>query len=72
MSTITGTPFVEIRGKSTVGIENHNGITEYSPERICLSVKKGKISVEGMDLRIVRMDHRRIDIVGKLERVELL
>ena len=72
MATLTSVSFVEIRGRNTVGIENHCGITQYSPERICLRVKRGQISVEGSDLRIVRMDHRRIDIVGQLERVELI
>ncbi len=71
MATVSNYAYIEIRGKNTVGVENHKGILQYTPECICISVKQGTVSAFGSGLEIVRMDHRRIEIVGRLERVEL-
>ncbi len=71
MATLGNLAYVEIRGKNTLGVENHKGILEYTPQRICIGVKRGTIAAVGSGLEIVRMDHRRVEIVGSLERVEL-
>lgn len=65
------TAYIEIRGKNTLSVENHRGIAEYTSERICICVKRGQISIEGNELRIICMNHRRIEVSGELKRVEL-
>ena len=71
MATLGNLAYVEIRGKNTLGIENHKGILQYCTECIIVSVKNGTISAVGRNLQIIKMDSRRIEIVGELERVEL-
>lgn len=63
------TPYVEIRGKKSVSVENHRGISEYTDDAIIINVKHGKIAVQGDHLRIVCMNRRRIEVHGSVQAV---
>ncbi len=69
--TIGNVPLVEIRGNRSVCVENHRGIEEYSDESIRVNVKKGEIRIFGSCLTISCMNHRRIEVQGRLTRIEL-
>ena len=64
-------PLAELRGCSSLTIENHRGILEYDDERVKVSVKHGAISVTGERLRIVCMSSRSLEIRGRIHSVEL-
>lgn len=64
-------PLAEIRGNSSLSIENHRGILEYDDEKVKVSVKHGAISVIGERLRIVCMSSRALEIRGRIQAVEL-
>lgn len=63
------TPYVEIRGKKRVSIENHRGISEYTDDAIIINVKHGKIAVQGERLTIAGMNRRRIEVHGMIQAV---
>lgn len=62
---LSGEPLVTLR-RAAVLIENHTGVSEYTPERICARVKAGKVSVLGSELRIARMTKRQLEVRGTI------
>ena len=69
--TMPGVPIVEIAGDSRVLIERHNGMTEYSRERICVKVRYGCVCVCGCGLELQRMSRDQLVIRGKIESISL-
>ena len=65
------TPYIEIRGKKSVSIENHRGISEYTDDAIIVNVRHGKIVVQGDRLRIVCMNRRCIEVYGSVQAVTM-
>lgn len=68
---VSQAPLTEIRGKRSVTIENHGGILEYSEECVRIAVQRGAIRVVGSEICIARMTKQRVEIRGRLSRVEL-
>lgn len=63
---------VEIGGERRVLVENHNGVTEYSREKIMIRVKYGLICVSGCDMEMVRMSRQQLIITGRIDGVHLI
>lgn len=67
-----GMPLVEIAGEQRVLIECHRGVTEYSPNRICVKVSYGQVCVCGCGLELSVMTKERLVISGRIESVQLI
>lgn len=64
-------PLVELSGDSRVLIENHAGITEYTPDKICVSVQYGCLCVCGRQMVLSRMSSEQLVISGYIQSVTL-
>lgn len=69
---IPGLPLIELAGDRRVLIENHCGVTQYSPDRICVKVKFGQICISGEHLELAKMCKGQLVICGRILGVELL
>lgn len=69
---LPGIPLVELAGDERVLVEYHQGITEYSDERICVLVKYGYICVCGKGLALSSMTSQQLVITGKINSVSIL
>ena len=68
---LANAPYVQIRGKRSVSVENHRGVLEYTDEAIVIAVKHGKICVQGDSLRISSMHRKRIEVRGTIFSIGL-
>ena len=64
-------PLTQLHGRRSAVVENHNGILEYSDERVKIAVKRGSVCIIGAGLRIARMTRGRVEIRGNIQRLEL-
>lgn len=64
-------PVVELCGERRLLIENHGGVVQYGPEKICVRVRFGVICVSGVGLRLCRMQHQQLVIMGRIDAIEL-
>jgi sporulation protein YqfC len=69
---LPGMPLIEIAGEKRVLIENHRGVTEYDPLRICVRVKFGQVCVCGEALTLAQMTRSCLVICGRIDSVTLL
>ena len=65
-------PIVEIAGQNRLLIENHQGVLEYSQEKIGVKVSYGKIIVVGNELKLKQMSCDQLVIKGQVESLQLL
>ena len=65
-------PLVEIVGRSRILIENHQGISTYSPDEIQVLVPKGSVLIKGSDLHLLQMCKAQLVICGDVAGVQLL
>lgn len=68
---LSGTPLMELTGSVRFFMENHQGITEYTAERIGVRVPNGTVAVVGRNLTIARMTAKQLVITGRISMVEL-
>lgn len=68
---LPGVPIVEIAGDDRVLIEKHEGVKEYSCEKICVKVKYGIVCVWGFGLNLSKMTQERLVISGQIDCVQL-
>lgn len=64
-------PLLELYGEHRVLIENHNGIRQYTLDRIDVKTRFGGISVSGSGLEICRMSIEQVIITGNIDAVTL-
>lgn len=69
--TLGEIPLILLRGKRSVSIENHRGITEYTDTVVQIEVKRGAVRVVGFGLSIVQMTRKCVEIRGTIRAVEL-
>lgn len=62
---------VELCGDRRVLIENHEGVSDYGPERIGVKVRFGLIVITGAQLRLCRMQAHQLIIIGKIQNVQI-
>ena len=68
---LPGIPLIELAGENRVLIESHGGVTEYSPQRICVRVKYGTVCVCGCALELAVMTKEKLVISGRIDAVQL-
>lgn len=68
---LSAVPLTELHGRTMVRVENHCGIVEYTPELVCVAVRRGSIRVRGSVLVIARMTRRCVEVRGTIFAVEL-
>lgn len=68
---VPGQLIVEIASDNRVLIENHQGITQYDKNKICVKVKFGYIAVCGTCLELNQMTRYQLIISGKIDAVTL-
>lgn len=69
---LPGVPLVELAGEKRVLIENHQGVTEYSREKIQVRVCYGQICICGAGLELARMTKEQLVISGRIDSLSLL
>lgn len=69
--TYSDQPLTQVRGRRSAVVENHNGILEYTDERVKIAVKRGSVCVIGAGLHIAQMTRSRVEIRGSIQRLEL-
>lgn len=70
--TLPRQPILELCGDSRVLIENHGGVTVYTPDRIQVRVRFGQLAVTGANLRLCRMQNQQLFIRGQIDEVIVL
>ena len=70
-AAVPGMPLIEIYGQERVLIENHQGVTQYGAESICIHVKFGEIRVSGCGLELARMSKGQLVITGCIHGISL-
>ncbi|MBQ8358790.1 MAG: YabP/YqfC family sporulation protein [Oscillospiraceae bacterium] len=68
---LTNVPIIEVCDRQRVLIENHQGVTQYGRETICIKVKFGQICIAGCDLELARMTKEQLVITGQIDGVSL-
>lgn len=69
--SLPGVPLAELAGDRRVLIENHQGVTEYGPERIGVKVAFGVIFVCGRELTLLSMSKHQLVVCGRIDAVQL-
>ena len=69
---LPGVPIVEIAGDKRVLIENHSGVTEYSPQRISVRVSFGCICICGDNMELSCMSGQQLVIGGRIDNVSII
>lgn len=70
-SAVTGMPRLVLDGNE-VELMGRGVILEYSPERICVAMKKGCIRISGSGLNLAAMEKDAMQIRGTVTTVEYL
>lgn len=70
--SVPGQTLVELAGDRRVLVENHAGVTAYSPEAICIKVKYGELRITGAKMTLLQMTARQLIIAGQIDGVELV
>lgn len=65
-------PRIEMHGDTSVLVEKHHGIVEYSDCCIRLAAKGMTVVVTGESLQLMTMSKLDISIKGKIQKVELI
>lgn len=63
---------LELCGDRRLLIENHTGVREYGPEKICVRVRYGVVSVCGEGLRLCRMQSQQLVIMGRIDSIAVI
>ena len=67
-----GVPVVEIAGEYRVLIEQHDGMVEFSRERVCVKACYGLICVLGTGLELAHMSQYQLVISGQIDCVKII
>ena len=68
---IPGVPVVELAGDGRVLVEGHDGVSQYSRERIGVKVKFGQVCILGNDLELTMMTREQLVISGRIRELKL-
>ena len=61
-------PRAMLCGRGYLVIENCGCVTEFTPERICLTTKAGPVRIEGASLTISRESEHTAVVCGRIDR----
>lgn len=70
-SALTGLPRLVLDGNE-VELQGRGAILEYSPERICVAVKKGCIRITGIGMALTAMEKDALRFSGRIAAIEFL
>lgn len=65
-------PIVELAGCHRVLVENHMGVTQYSPSQIGIKMKYGQLTVCGCKLTLEHMTKVKLVITGQIDSLTLI
>ena len=68
---LPGQSLLELTGDRQVLIENHQGVTQYSRERIGVNVSYGELLVCGRGLELARMSQGQLVVSGAVDSIQL-
>ena len=64
-------PRIVLVGNVQLTVENHQGIVEYTQQRVRVATSRGEVAVEGRGLSIGRITKSEIAIDGRIHRIAL-
>lgn len=67
-----GSTLVSSVGRGLITVENHRGITDYSPDDLSILTSNGQLNIYGSGLVIKSMNRSTIIIRGKINGMEWL
>ena len=68
---MSSVPLIQLRGKKSLCVENHNGILEYSDTMVKITVRGGSLLVRGSDIFICHMSKKCLKMHGRIVGLEL-
>lgn len=68
---ISGVTLVEIAGDCRVLVEQHRGVLEYDPSKICIQATYGCVIVCGQGMCLAQMTNATLVISGKILSVTM-
>jgi len=69
---LPGVPLVELAGDRRILVENHQGVTEYGPERIRVQLRYGQLCIAGSGMELAQMTGQHLVITGTIDCITLL
>lgn len=69
--SLGGVARITITGKSSLMVENHKGLVEYSPEHIIVSGGKSNIGIRGSGLELEAMNRQELLISGQILSLDM-
>ena len=69
---ILGSPRILLRGDRTLFIENHQGVVEYSAEKLRIKTLLGVLSVEGSSLTLSALGEEDLMLTGTIKSIAFL
>lgn len=67
----TDTPRITVTGREQVRVEQHGGLTSFSPEEIVMRTAGGAIAIQGEALRFSAYSAAEAVILGHISRITL-
>lgn len=64
-------PLVELAGDRRVLIEHHQGVVQYSREKICVKVRYGIVAIAGCGLELRHMSRAQLAVAGRIDCISL-
>ena len=64
-------PLVELAGDRRVLIEHHQGVVQYSREKICVKVRYGVVVICGCGLELRHMSKAQLAVAGRIDCITL-
>ncbi|OPZ63328.1 MAG: YabP family protein [Firmicutes bacterium ADurb.Bin506] len=68
---ILGLPLITLEGSERLALENHQGVSEYTPSSLVVLTASGPVRVCGRGLRLVSLSKQSLVIQGTLTSVTL-
>ena len=69
---VLGAPRVLLRGDRVLFIENHQGVVEYSAEKLRMKTMLGVLSVEGAALTLSELGEEDLMLTGTIKSISFL
>lgn len=69
---LPGIPIAELAGDRRLLVENHSGVTEYSPMKIGIRVRYGSLQICGCGLTLTRMTKEHLLVKGRIDSIHLI
>lgn len=61
---------ISLMGDRELLIENHRGLSEYTPDRVVLLTPQGALAISGQDLQIDSISPDQVVILGRIRSMQ--